>query len=173
VKKYATRCRMELRRERRVDNGAVEAGLQKRKYTNMRSDIAPIKTKEAFRTTIRYEAWRYHRPLLQHARSRSRWNRYKIERSRGQFSQLAHYIGRLGATRSSVDKVVKAMTIVPALRKISTIRIVDTSEPKDITVFPDFVSPYEIVWDICKDSAPQNPNEIKTPFTPSLSLTSS
>jgi hypothetical protein len=41
------------------------------------------------------------------------------------FRKLAHYIGRLGATRSSANTVVRAMIRVPALRQISSIRTVD------------------------------------------------
>jgi hypothetical protein len=82
------------------------------------------------------------------------------ERSRDvpdDFSNLAHYIGRLGATRSAVNTVVRAMAKVPALCQISIIRTVDAPETKDITVLPDFSNPYEIVLAICKDLMPQNP----------------
>jgi hypothetical protein len=77
------------------------------------------------------------------------------------FSDLVHYIGRLGATRSSVNKVVKAVVMVPALRRILAIRIIAAPEPKTLVVFPEIVSPYELVWKIWKDSKSRNPNEIR------------
>jgi hypothetical protein len=50
------------------------------------------------------------------------------------FRRLAHYIGRLGATRSSANTVVRAVIIVPGLRQISNIRIVEAPESRDVTI---------------------------------------
>lgn len=69
-------------------------------------------------------------------------------RSTGQqddFGRLAHYIGRLGATRSSVNAVVKGTIRVPALGKISTIRVVDAPCILEMPLHQDVISPYEIV----------------------------
>src|SRR5437660_412954 len=73
------------------------------------------------------------------------------------FSKLAHYIGRLGATRSSANTIVRAMNKVPALRQISGIRTVKAPEPRVVTIDREYMSPYEVVWAICKDSTSQNP----------------
>ncbi|KAI4659320.1 uncharacterized protein J4E78_005747 [Alternaria triticimaculans] len=52
------------------------------------------------------------------------------------FSQLAHHIYRLGATRDAANKVVEAMTLVPSLQKISKIQIVNTPRIVKKTVSP-------------------------------------
>lgn len=78
------------------------------------------------------------------------------------FSRLAHYIGRLGATRSSTNSVVRAMMKVPALRKISGIRTINAPEPRKMTVDEKYLSPYELVWVICDESSSQNPMQIQS-----------
>lgn len=78
------------------------------------------------------------------------------------FSKLAHYIGRLGATRSSADTVVRAMITVPALRQISRIRTVKALASQDVMIDEKYMSPYEIVWAICEDSTSQNPVQIQS-----------
>ncbi len=78
------------------------------------------------------------------------------------FSRLAHYIGRLGATRSSANTVVRAMMKVSALRKISDIRTVEAPEPREVTIDQEYMTPYEIVWTICKESTSQNPMQIQS-----------
>jgi hypothetical protein len=78
------------------------------------------------------------------------------------FGKLAHYIGRLGATRSSTATIVRAMIEVPALRQISDIRTVKAPESRSVTIDPEYMSPYEIVWAICNDSVSQNPMQIKS-----------
>jgi hypothetical protein len=79
------------------------------------------------------------------------------------FRKLAHYIGRLGATRSSSNKVVEAMAIVPGLRQISKICIIkEAPKPRDVTIDRENMSPYEIVRAICTDSTSQNPLHIRS-----------
>jgi hypothetical protein len=78
------------------------------------------------------------------------------------FRKLAHYIGRLGATRSSANTVVRAIITVPGLRQISDIRIVEAAEPRDVTIDRENMSPYEIVRAICTDSTSQNPIQIQS-----------
>lgn len=86
-------------------------------------------------------------------------------RSTGQqddFGRLAHYISRLGATRSSVNAVVKGTIRVPALGQISTIRVVDAPGILEVPLHQDVISPYEIVREICQNSPTQNPLDIST-----------
>ena len=78
------------------------------------------------------------------------------------FSRLAHYIGRLGATRSSVNTVIRAIIKVPALRKISCIRTVPALEPREVAIDQEYMSPYEIVRVICQESTSQNPIQIQS-----------
>jgi hypothetical protein len=73
------------------------------------------------------------------------------------FGKLAHYIGRLGATRSAAHAVVKGMIKVPGLRQISCIRTVEAPDIRNVTMDQGAMSPYEIVRKICEDSASQNP----------------
>lgn len=73
------------------------------------------------------------------------------------FRRLAHYVGRLGATRSSANAIVKTMMKVPALRQISSIRAVEAPEPREVTIDREYMNPYEIVRAICNDSISQNP----------------
>ncbi|OHE92935.1 hypothetical protein CORC01_11802 [Colletotrichum orchidophilum] len=60
------------------------------------------------------------------------------------FGKLAHYIGRLGATRSAAQYVVKGRMKVPALSQISFIRIVDAPVIRKVTLDQGDLSPYEI-----------------------------
>jgi OTT_1508-like deaminase len=78
------------------------------------------------------------------------------------FSRLAHYIGRVGATRSSANTVVRAVIKVPALRKISCIRTVPAPEPREVAIDQEYMSPYEIVWVICQESTSQNPMQTQS-----------
>jgi hypothetical protein len=78
------------------------------------------------------------------------------------FPKLAHYIGRLGATRSSANAVVRAMIAVPELRQISDIRTVEAPEPRDAKIDREQMSPYEIVRDICIKSTSQITTQIQT-----------
>ena len=86
--------------------------------------------------------------------------RRRVRDPEDDFSRLAHYIGRLGATRSSTDTVVRSMMKVPDLRRISEIRRVDAPDTRVVMVGQEYMSPYEIVWAICKESTSQNPVQI-------------
>lgn len=88
--------------------------------------------------------------------------RRRLKHTEDDFSKLAHYIGRLGATRSSANTVVRAMIKVPALRKISSIRTVKAPDPREVTIDREYMSPYEIVWAICEHSTSQNPIQIQS-----------
>ncbi|KIW12810.1 hypothetical protein PV08_07997 [Exophiala spinifera] len=78
------------------------------------------------------------------------------------FRELAHYIGRVGATRSSTNAVVDGMLKVPSLRKISGIRPISAPETREMSVGQGFTSPYEIVWAICKESPYPHPVQMKS-----------
>ncbi|KAK1584937.1 uncharacterized protein LY79DRAFT_519668 [Colletotrichum navitas] len=73
------------------------------------------------------------------------------------FCKLAHYVGRLGATRSAARYVVKGMMTVPALGHISGIRTVEAPSIRKVIMDQRDLSPYEIVREICKEPASQNP----------------
>ena len=73
------------------------------------------------------------------------------------FRKLAHYIGRLGATRSSANAIIRAMIIGPELRQISDIRRCEAPESRDVAIDRAHMSPYEIVRAICADSTSRNP----------------
>ncbi|KAI0508992.1 hypothetical protein F5B22DRAFT_618769, partial [Xylaria bambusicola] len=72
------------------------------------------------------------------------------------FGRLAHFIGRISATRSAANSIVKTTGQVPDLRCISGTRFVDA--PGVVTIGLDLtdMSPYEIVRGVCKDSSAQN-----------------
>ncbi|KAK7229671.1 hypothetical protein V2G26_001841 [Clonostachys chloroleuca] len=82
--------------------------------------------------------------------------------SQDDFGKLAHYIGRLGATRCSVNTVVKAMRQVTALREITDIRVIEEPNALNITISTENMIPYEIVWAISKDSVSQNTLDIQS-----------
>lgn len=79
----------------------------------------------------------------------------RSEQARNNFGELAHYIGRLGATRSSVHTVVKGVLKDPALRQISCIRTVDAPDIRTVTLDQCTMSPYEILRGICQDAGSQ------------------
>ncbi|KAL2212319.1 hypothetical protein CC79DRAFT_1329635 [Sarocladium strictum] len=54
------------------------------------------------------------------------------------------------------------MIKVPALRKISFIRLIETPLNRQVDINQDMMSPYEIVRGICQDRASQNPLANKT-----------
>jgi hypothetical protein len=70
----------------------------------------------------------------------------RLKDTEDDFSRLAHYIGRLGATRSSADTIVRAVIEVPALRKISDVRTVNAPEPREVTIDQEYMSPYGAWW---------------------------
>lgn len=67
------------------------------------------------------------------------------------FSRLAHFIGRLGATRSKVNSLVSNFGKVPSFRRISTVETVIAPEPRTIRVNSSIHSPYELVREICQE----------------------
>ncbi|KAK9443924.1 hypothetical protein VB005_02449 [Metarhizium brunneum] len=73
------------------------------------------------------------------------------------YDKLAHYIGRLGATRSSVLAVIKGMMRIPALQQISCIRTVEAPGIKEVALDQWALSPYEVFRGICQDPVSQNP----------------
>lgn len=79
--------------------------------------------------------------------------------SKDDFSNLAHYIGRLGATRASVNTVVRSFKQVTSLQRISKIRTVDAPSIRKVTLTPEQMSPYEIVRGICMQLKFRNPRE--------------
>lgn len=81
-----------------------------------------------------------------------------------EFSKLAHYVWRLGATRSAANTVVEAMITVPSLRRVSTIRRVNAPELVEKTIHPGFISPHEILHGILDDMALHNSLQIQHAF---------
>jgi hypothetical protein len=73
------------------------------------------------------------------------------------FGKLTHYIGRLGATRSSVLAVVQAVFKVPNLLPISCIRTIEAPGARKLELEPWALSPYEILRRICLDPVSRNP----------------
>lgn len=61
------------------------------------------------------------------------------------FGKLAHYIGRLGATRSAAYHVVKGVLKVSALSRISDVRTVEAPGIHKLIMDQAALSPYEIV----------------------------
>jgi hypothetical protein len=88
-----------------------------------------------------------------------------------EFAKLAHYIWRLGATRSAADTVVEAMITVPSLRRISSdIRRVTTPETIDKTVHSSCISPHEVLYGAIEDSKTSNPLQCEHAFKRLLEL---
>lgn len=77
-------------------------------------------------------------------------------RGQDDFGRLAHFIGRISATRSAVNSIVRTTGQVPDLSWISEIRSVNA--PSVVTIGLDLtdMSLYEIVRGLCKDSSAQN-----------------
>jgi hypothetical protein len=87
------------------------------------------------------------------------------------FAELAHYIWRLGATRSAADTVVEAMITVPSLRRISDIiRRVTTPETIDKTLHSSCMSPHEVLYGVVEDSRNSNPLQREQAFKRLLEL---
>jgi OTT_1508-like deaminase len=86
------------------------------------------------------------------------------------FSRLAHYVYRLGATRSAANMVVDAMITVPSLRQISLIRPVSTPETVEKMVDSSCMSPHEVLYGILADSASHNPLQVEHVFNRLLQL---
>jgi hypothetical protein len=80
------------------------------------------------------------------------------------FAQLAHFIWRLGATLSAVNRVVEAMMIVPSLRRISHIRRVSAPDIIEKMLHASLVSPQEVLYDVIEDSKNVNPLQCEHAF---------
>ena len=114
--------------------------------TSCRGESPSLKAQETLGTTTKYITHGPHRPLLCCTKRRCQQNQEKIKGHGRWFSTLAHYIGRLGATRSSADTIVRAVIEVPALRKISDVRTVKAPEPREVTINQEYMSPYGAWW---------------------------
>jgi hypothetical protein len=86
------------------------------------------------------------------------------------FSDLAHYVWRLGATRSHANIVVDAMLTVPSLQRISEIRRVNAPSVVVKSLDSSCVSPYEILHGIIVDCAIRNPLHNQTALRRLLEL---
>ncbi|KAH7142182.1 hypothetical protein EDB81DRAFT_869912 [Dactylonectria macrodidyma] len=140
LRTYATRCRMELRKELPDDSvSSLRNKLKKLSEPRVSFNLARI-------VDLCYDM---------RGREVDAIKKRSIN-SKDNFGSLAHYIGRLGATRSPVNTVVRAMSQVPSLRKISDIRVMDVPEVRRVTLSAEDMVPYEIVWKISKDSVSQN-----------------
>ncbi len=80
------------------------------------------------------------------------------------FSKLAHYIYRLGATREAVNKVVEAMVRVPSLRRISKIQTVNAPQITETTIEPTWMIPHEVLYGVLKDTTPHDPLKFEQAF---------
>jgi hypothetical protein len=78
-----------------------------------------------------------------------------------EFSRLAHYVWRLGATRAAANTVVEAMVTVPSLKRVHEIRTVSAPATVEKTIHPSCMSPYEVLHGISADSASRNPIHYK------------
>jgi hypothetical protein len=74
-----------------------------------------------------------------------------------EYAKLAHYIYRLGATRSAANTVVEAMSAVPSLHRISEVRRVTAPDADEKTIPASCISPHEILYGIIADSKSSNP----------------
>ncbi|KLU90823.1 hypothetical protein MAPG_10674 [Magnaporthiopsis poae ATCC 64411] len=85
----------------------------------------------------------------------------RCKRPDDNFGRLAHYIGRLGATREAVNAVIEGLIKVPTLCRIkeSDIQVMPAPEILSVTIDPDLFKPYEIVHEICKESSRKDPLE--------------
>jgi hypothetical protein len=80
------------------------------------------------------------------------------------FIKLAHYIWRIGATRSAAIAVVKGRFQVPSLQQISCIRRVNAPETVDKTIDARVLSPHEVLYNIPDDTASHNPLQFEQAF---------
>ena len=81
-----------------------------------------------------------------------------------EFAKLAHYIWRLGATRSAAIKVVDAMIMIPSLHRISQIRRVIAPEVAKKTIHSSCISPQEVLYGVVADSTTTNPLQCEHAF---------
>lgn len=160
---YATKCRMELRKDLPDEAGKTSSSFQQKKRLlilsaiSLRKILKRLSEPPVALTLARLVELCYNMrgPGVETIRGRS-------THPQDDFGKLAHYIGRLGATRSSVDAVVRTWIQVPALWRISQIRFIDAPEGRTLTLSPEDLIPYEIVWAISKDTPSQNTIDIRS-----------
>lgn len=82
------------------------------------------------------------------------------------FSKLAHYIWRLGATREKVELVIDTVLAVPTLRKIMVVRAlpIGSSGIAAKTLDKQNLYPFEILYSILKVPNSHRPSEIQSAF---------
>jgi hypothetical protein len=80
------------------------------------------------------------------------------------FSRLAHYVWRLGATRAAANTVVEAMVTVPSLKRIHEIRTVSAPAIVEETIHLSSMSPHEVLHGLSNESASRNPMHYKHAF---------
>lgn len=88
------------------------------------------------------------------------------------FANLAHYIWRLGATRSAANTVVESMRKVPSLYQITEVRRVPAPQPKEKILDANCLSPHEILHNIVADATSRQPLEMQNAFLRLLELDS-
>ncbi|KAH7380313.1 hypothetical protein DE146DRAFT_292685 [Phaeosphaeria sp. MPI-PUGE-AT-0046c] len=86
------------------------------------------------------------------------------------FAKLAHYVWRMGATRSAANTVVDSMRTVPSLYQITEIRLVSASQVEQKILDPTCIFPHEILHGIVTEAASRQPLEIHNAFTRLLEL---
>lgn len=87
------------------------------------------------------------------------------------FSSLAHYVGRLGATRSCTNAIVSAVTKIDSLRRLPVdVRTLQAPKVREVTIGQEYTSPYEIVWAICNETTFKNPVQIQSALQNIVSL---
>ncbi|KAF2191902.1 hypothetical protein K469DRAFT_655093 [Zopfia rhizophila CBS 207.26] len=148
VQKYARNCRMALRHRERDD-----IVIRLRTKLKKLSEPPPSLTVESYVD-------------LCHDMRSAEINHIKTYSATAgdDFSKLAHYIWRLGATRSAANTVVEAMITVPSLHRVSQIRRVSAPETVEKTVHPSCMSPHEVLHGIFADSASHNPLQFQYAF---------
>ncbi|KAF2110390.1 hypothetical protein BDV96DRAFT_603973 [Lophiotrema nucula] len=149
VHEYAKRCRMELRRRDRIDIVKMLRTKLKRlsEPPNNLTVAAYIDLCYDMRSTE-----------IDHVKGFS-------SNADDDFRKIAHFLWRLSATRSHVNRVVEAMITVPSLRRISTIRPVSAPEVLEKTIHRSCLSPYQVLHRIVAESTSQNPVQSQHAFS--------
>lgn len=83
------------------------------------------------------------------------------KKSLDDYESLAHFIWRLGATRSAVRAIVEGVKKVPDLRKIGCIRTLDAPVVQEVRLDQRDLTPYEIVRGIYVEASHKNPVQIE------------
>ncbi|KAH7371272.1 hypothetical protein BKA66DRAFT_444226 [Pyrenochaeta sp. MPI-SDFR-AT-0127] len=143
MQRYARNCRMQLRHGVLDDN----ARLLRSKLKKL-SEPSPGLTL----ASLVDHCYSLRGPFVEQLQAKS-------TATKDEFSELAHYIGRMRFVRSSAISLVRGMIHVPALRRITQIRTIIAPELQYVSITEQ--SPYEIVRAILKDSTSQNPNDAR------------